>query len=281
MFRRNPSIADIYVKEVSTGLGEMLVPIYSPNSVDIRVGTIGRFVEGAFERRGHLADIIGGNDEWDNRVPKAPPASPGAFVFKSDDRVHLEPSGKVNIAGQDLVNARLSFTGDRAVVVSFAGVVEHAVLSPRTFDDMLWKLYLDGDLHPDEVVVWVLRRATSGTVLVNRKGGVDVEISADPSVVAGVISFDALSLGVKFGAGSSASYQYSGPDLTVAAKVKGLTRKGDAIETRRGFTSLEKASLEDYLGTDVPQVSAQSIVANADFGQSENDGLQRPIGSRA
>ena len=269
MFRK-PSIADIYVKEVSAGLGEMLVPIYSPNSVDIQVGTIGRFVEGAFERRGHLAEIIGGSSEWARQVPMAPPASPGAFVFTSQDSVRLEPAGTVSIAGQDLLKARLSFTDDRAVVVSFAGVVEHAVRTPRTFDDLLWKLHLDGELQPDEVVVWVLRRAASGTVLVNRKGGVDVEISADPALVAGVISYDGLSLGVKFGAGSSASYQYSGPDLTVAAKVKGLNRAGDDIVTRRGFAHLETASLEDYLGSDVPEISAQSIVANADFSQGES-----------
>jgi hypothetical protein len=268
MFRK-PSIADIYVKEVSAGLGEMLVPIYSPNSVDIQVGTIGRFVNGAFERRGHLAEIIGGNSEWVRQVPMAPPASPGAFVFTSQGSVRLEPAATVNIAGQDLLTARLSFTADRAVVVSFAGVVEQAVLSPRTFDDLLWKLYINGDLHPDEVVIWVLRRAASGTVLVNRKGGVDIELSADPALVAGVISYDGLSLGVKFGAGSSASYQYSGPDLTVAAKVKGLNRAGDDVATRRDFARLESAPLEDYLGSDVPQISAQSIVADADFSQGE------------
>jgi hypothetical protein len=256
------------VKEVSAGLGEMLVPIYSPNSVDIQVGTIGRFVNGAFERRGHLAEIIGENG-WVRRVPMAPPASPGAFVFTSQGSVRLEPAATVNIAGQDLLRARLSFTDDRAVVVSFAGVVEHSVLSPRTFDDLLWKLYLDGDLPPDEVVIWVLRRAASGTVLVNRKGGVDIELSADPALVAGVISYEGLSLGVKFGAGSSASFQYSGPDLTVAAKVKGLNRAGDDIATRRGFSRLKTASLEDYLGSDVPQISAQSIVADADFSQGE------------
>lgn len=272
MFGRKPSVADIYVKEVSSGLGEMLVPIFSPNSADIRVGTIGRFSEGSFERRGHLAGIIGGTDEWVRRVPLASSTSPGAFVFKSDGRVRLEPSGTVNIAGQDVLKAQLTFAQDRAVVVSFAGVVEHAVLSPRAFDDLLWKLYLDGDLHPDEVVIWVLRRAASGTVLVNRKGGVDVEVSADPAAVAGVISFEGLSLGVKFGAGSSASFQYSGPDLTVAAKVKGLNRTGDEIESRRGFTGLKKALLEDYLGSDVPQISAQSIVADADFSTGESDG---------
>ena len=272
MFRRQPSIADIYVKEVSAGLGEMLVPIYSPNSVGIAVGTIGRFTNGAFERRGHLAEVLGGDDEWASAVPMADPSAPGPFVFASHGSVSLKPSATVNVAGQDVLKARLSFTKDRAVVVSFAGVVEHAVLSPRTFDDLLWKLYLDGDLDPDDVVIWVLRRAASGTVLVNRKGGVDVEVSADPAALAGVISFDGLALGVKFGAGSSASFQLSGPDLAVGAKVKGLNQWGDDVESRRGFLHLEGASLADYLGADVPEVSAASVLADADFSQGEDDG---------
>lgn len=271
MFRK-PSVADIYIKEVSGGLGEMLVPIYSPNSAGIRVGTIGRFADGAFERRGHLAEILGGGDEWARAVPMAEPTAPGDFVFASHGGVSLEPSATVNLAGQDVLKARLSFTKDRAVVVSFADVVEQAVASPRAFDDLLWKHYLDGDLDPDDVVIWVLRRAASGTVLVNRKGGVDVEVSADPAALGGVISFEGLALGVKFGAGSSASFQYSGPDLAVAAKVKGLNRAGDDVESRRGFLDLEGASLADYLGTDVPEVLAASVLADADFSQGEDDG---------
>lgn len=272
MFRRKPSIADIYVKEVSAGLGEMLVPIYSPNSAGIAVGTIGRFTDGAFERRGHLAEILGGDDEWASAVPMTHPTAPGKIAFTSHEGVSLEPSATLNPAGQDILRARLRFTKDRAVVVSFADVVERAVASPRAFDDLLWKLYLDGDLDPCDVVIWVLRRAASGTVLVNRKGGVDVEVLADPAALGAGISLEGLALGVKFGAGSSASFQYSGPDLAVGAKVKGLNRAGDDVESRRGFLDLEGASLVDYLGTDVPEVSAASVLAEADFGQDEDEG---------
>jgi hypothetical protein len=271
MFRRKPSIADIYIKEVGDGLGEMLVPIFAPNSAGIAVGTIGRFTDGAFERRGHLAEILG-DKKWARKVPMADPVAPGPVVFASKDGVSLKSSATVSPAGQDLVKAQLSFTKDRAVVVSFADVVEQAVASPRTFDDLLWELYLGGDLDPDDVVIWVLRRAASGTVLVNRKGGVDVEVSADPAALGGGISFEGLALGVKFGAGSSASFQLSGPDLAVGAKVKGLNKAGEDVESRRAFLDLGGASLPDYLGTDVPEVSADSILAGADFSQGEDEG---------
>jgi hypothetical protein len=269
MFRR-PTIADIYVKEVRTGLGESLVPIYSPSAADVRVGTIGRFSQGQFEQRGHLDEVPAARD-WASLVPLAPPTSPASFVFVSDGSVTIAPSGTVNVAGQNLLSARLSFTGNRAVVASFSGVVESTVLSPRRFDDLLWKLYIEGDLKPDEVVAWVVRRAASGTVLVNRKGGVDIELSVDPSLVAGVISFQGLAVGVQFGAGSSASFQTSGADLAVAAKVKGLNRAGDEVETRRGFTALDGADLDDYLGSEVPEVTADSVLAGADFSQDEDE----------
>jgi hypothetical protein len=271
MFRRKPSVADIYIKEVSAGLGENLVPIYAPNSAGIKVGTIGRFADGAFERRGHLAEILG-DKKWAKAVPMADPTAPGPFIFASQDGVSLKSSATASATGQDVITARLSFTKDRAVVVSFADVVERAVASPRTFDDLLWELYIEGELDPEDVVIWVLRRAASGTVLVNRKGGVDIEVSADPVALGGAISLEGLALGVKFGAGSSASFQLSGPDLAVGAKVKGLNKAGDDIESRRGFVDLGHASLPDYLGEDFPEVSAASVLAGADFSQGEDDG---------
>jgi hypothetical protein len=271
MFRRQPSIADIYVREVAAGLDKMLVPIFAPNSAGIAVGTIGRFTDGAFERRGHLAKTLG-DKKWAKRVPMADPSAPAPFAFASIEGVSLTSSTTVSPAGQEMARVRLSFKKDRAVVVSFADVVEQAVANPRTFDDLLWELYLDGDLDPDDVVIWVLQRAASGTVLVNRKGGVNVEVAADPAALGGGIGLEGLALGVKFGAGSSASFQLSGPDLVVGAKVKGLNDAGDDVEGRRGFLDLSHAPLTDYLGTDVPEISAESILAGADFSRGEDDG---------
>ena len=91
--------------------------------------------------------------------------------------------------GQELLKGRLSFTGDRAVVASFAGVVEAQVQSPRSFDKLLWKLFAERRLAEDEFVVWACRTAATGTVMVNRKGGVDVELTVDPALVAGVLGW--------------------------------------------------------------------------------------------
>jgi hypothetical protein len=269
MFRK-PTIADIYLSEVRAGLDKLQVPVFSPDTPAVRVGTIARFIEGAFDRRGHLEEVVGGRNLWADLVPIAPPTSPASSVFVSRGRVDLSPCGTVNVAGKDLLKARLAFTKSRAVVASFTGVVERTVRSPRDFDDLLWRLYLGGDLKPDEVVVWGVRRARSGTVLINRKGGVNVELSVDPALVSGAISFQGLALGVTFGAGSQASYQVTGPDLMVATKVKGLSPSGGEIETRYGFGRLEGARLEDYLGSNVPEITTASILADADFSQDED-----------
>lgn len=269
MFRK-PTLADIYVKEVSTGLGESLVPVYSPATADVRVGTIGRFDDGEFDRRGHIEEVTRGQGSWADLAPMAPDTSPSSFLFVSRGSVQLVSSGTVSVAGKDLLKARLRFTKNRAVVASFAGVVNSTVRSPRDFDDLLWKLYLDGELEPNEVVVWTVRRASSGTVLINRTSGTDVELSIDPALVAEAISFQGLAVGVQFTAGTSASFQMSGTDLTVAVKVKGLNPTGNDIETRRGFTALEGAKLEDYLGSDVPEISSRSVLAGADFTQDDS-----------
>jgi hypothetical protein len=269
MFRK-PSLADIYVSEMRNKLDQSMVALFPPDAGDIRVGTIGRFNDGEFERRGHLEELLGGADAFAAAVPSAPPSDPGSLWFRSEDSVHLEPTGTVNAAGKDLLKARLSFTGDRSVVASFVGVVEHAAASPRTFDDTLWKLYVEGDLKQDEVVVWLHRHAASGTVLVNRKGGVDVELTVDPDLVGGVVSFANLGAGVTFGAGSQASSQVSNTNLTVCVKTKGLSRD-DAVRIvdRRGFEAETDTILADYVGMDVPETTADDVVAEADFTQPE------------
>jgi hypothetical protein len=269
MFRK-PSLADIYVKELRTRLDQSMVPLFPPDAADIRVGTIGRFTDGAFDRRGHLDEVLGGADAFAEKVPPADPTQPGSLWFRSEGSVHLEPAGTVTAMGKELLKAKLSFTGDRSVVASFAGVVEHAVSSPRMFDDLLWKLYIEGDLKPDEVVVWLHREAASGTVLVNRKGGVDVELTVDPDLVGGIVSFEGLGAGVTFGSGSSASSQISNTDLTVCVKVKGLS--GDEavrIVDRRGFEPSTDAILGDYLGSDVPEITPDEVIGEADFDEPE------------
>lgn len=267
MFRK-PTIADIYVDQVRSGLDDTWVPVYSPSTPDIKVGTIARFEDGALKRRGHLDKILGGHASFRAIVPLARPSDPAVFWFRTEGSVTLEPTGTVEVAGQQLLKGRLAFSGKRSVVASFAGLREWAVEDPRSFDDLLWKLYVEGDLHPDEVVVWSHRRAASGTVLVNRSGEVNVELSVDPALVGGVLSFEGLGVGVKFGAGSSASAQETGKNLAFAVQVKGLDDRHRQIVTTKGFQGVDGA-LDDLRGSDVPAVRASDVVSEVDFGAPE------------
>jgi len=270
MFRK-PSIADIYIKQLRTRFDSSFVPLFPPDRADIRVGTIGRFVDGAFERRGHLEDILGGEDAFKLEVPLATPSEPSTFSFHSASSVQLEPSVDVSIGGVNVVTARLSFTGNRAAVASFAGVVEQTVKSPKAFDELLWRLHLEGELASDDVVVWLHRRAASGTVLANRKGGISVEVMADPAVVGAILTFEGLGVGVRFGGGSQASWQTSGTALAVVVKTKGL--KGEyasEIENIRGFDAPIEGRLADFRDVDVPSIEPDDVLDGADFDQPED-----------
>jgi hypothetical protein len=270
MFGRKPTLADIYVSQIRTQLDARLVPVYSPATPNIRVGTIGRFTEGAFERRGHLEELLGGPAAFSEQVPLSLSGEPASFSFQSENSVKLEPSGTVSVAGKDLLKGRLSFSGERAVVAVFAGLVDRSVASPRTFDDLLWRLYYDGDLAQDEVVVWVHSEAASGTVLVNRKGNVNVELTVDPEVVTGGLGFDALGFGVKFGSGAQASAQLSGRNLTFAVQVKGLSPDDfSQVEDVRGFDGSDDESVMELLGNDIPSITTDDVICEADFTQPE------------
>jgi hypothetical protein len=268
---RKPTIADIYVKEVRTRLDASLVPVFPPDRPNVVVGTIARFVDGAFDRRGHLDNVVGGPAQFQALVPLAPPSEPTKSTFVSEGKVSIGSSATLSVGGRDRLAARVHFEGDRAVVASYDDVVEHAVLDPRTFDDLLWKLYTNGELADDEVVVSMCRRAGTGTVIVNRKGGLDVEVSVDPAIVAGGISFGNLAVGAEFGAGSQASWQLAGRDLIVGVEVKGLNRGGDDIEGRRGFTRLAGTAVENYLGSEFPTVTTDTVLLDTDFSEAEDD----------
>jgi hypothetical protein len=264
-FFRKPTIADIYIHQLTTKLDDSWVPLYSPSTPGIEVGTIGRFEDGSFKRRGHLDSVIGGRDAFEKAVPLLPPSDPGKFSFVTEGSVDVGPSATVEVLGRELLQAKLAFSGGRAVVASFVGLAESAAADPRSFDDLLWTLYADGRLDDDEVVVWSHRRAASGTILVNRKDRVDVEVSGDPQLLAGLISIENLGVGVTFGAGSSASAQESGTNLAFAVQVKGLDPDWrDRIVTAKGFQG-DDAAVDELLGSDVPQVTAADVIADVDF----------------
>jgi hypothetical protein len=84
---RKPTIADIYVEEVRTRLDPALVPVFPPDTADVRVGTVARFEHGSFRRRRHLEDILGGPTAFQHIVPLAPPTAPTKSTFVSQGRV--------------------------------------------------------------------------------------------------------------------------------------------------------------------------------------------------
>ena len=265
---RKPTLADIYIKELAQ-VERTTIPLYPPNAPDTRLGTIGRFANGTWERRGHLDDLLGGEGSFAAAVPPAPPTSPASFSFRSEGGVHLTPTGTATVMGKELLSGRLSFERDRAVVASFVGVVQSAVRSPRDFDRLLWKLYLEGELSSDEVVVAVHQRAASGTVLVNRKGGVDVDFTVDPAL-GGMVSLEGLGVGVQFGAGSQASAQVSGTDLSVGVELKGLSPdEVNRVVSVRNFAPTVDAAVEQLEDADVPCVTVAALLDGADFDRPE------------
>jgi hypothetical protein len=267
-----PSVAEIYVEHMRKRFDRTLVPLFPPDAAEVRVGTIGRFVNGEFDRRGHLEEILGGADAFEREVALAEATNPGNLAFMSDGSVELSPSVAVSVGGVQLLRAKLSFTGTRAVVASFCGVVERAVKSPRQFDDILWRLYFEQRLREEEVVVFSHRRAASGVVLVNRKSGVEVEIMADPALVGAVITLEGLGLGpgIKFGEGSAVSARVTGENLTVAVKAKGLVGPAaDRVDDVRSFEADDDRALAEFEGVDVPLIDAQDVIGEADFDTPE------------
>jgi len=244
---RKPSLADIYVRELSGSLDPSLVPLFTPDTA-VEIGTTGRFVEGRFETTGTLAQL--GVPTVEKSLHKA--ASDWAFT--SGDSVQLEPQGEVpGPLGTPLLTARLRFSGDRAVVAAFSGVKE--ANPSQALDDILWQLYADGRLDPDEVVISYLRTAESGTVVVNRKRDVSVELLADPSVVGAVLSMQALGLGVTFGAGRQASFQLSGRRLVPFVRAKGLSKDlRPRIEHVRKYAPVPGQAASEFEGLPVPYV---------------------------
>jgi hypothetical protein len=261
MFRK-PSLADIYVRELSGKLDRSLVPLFTPDTA-VGIGTTGRFVDGRFEPTGSLAElgVIGVQDTVHTAVAD--------WSFTSGGAVHLEPQVEVpGPLGRPLLSARLRFAGDRAVAVAFSGVKE--VNPASSLDDVLWSLYVDGRLDPDEVVISYLRTADTGTVVVNRKRGVVVEVVADPSVVGPVLSLQALGLGVAFGGGQQASLQLTGRSFVPFVRAKGLTKEQrPRIENVRRFTPVPGQAASEFEGLPVPEVPTDALLTGVDFDAAE------------
>jgi hypothetical protein len=191
-------------------------------------------------------------------------------VFASEGAVDLAPDGTVSIGGVDLLKGKLSFRRDRAVVASFRGVTETTAVWTSELNSQVWQLYLNGRLAPTSVVVRTVRRAVSGTVVVSRKGGITVELAADPKLLGGLLSLQGLGAGVTFTGGTQASMQLSGPDMTPFVRVKGVDESawGDLVDVKAFENSPSAmAALEDI---DIPDLGVDAAQGAADWNEPED-----------
>jgi hypothetical protein len=211
-------IAEIYVSELRKFLDPEIVPIFTPDTT-IEVGDFGSFDDGRFVRRGNVADK-GLQLDVDQ-------AAVNPFEFASSGKVSIGPSVKVpKPAGGELLKAIVSFTKARAVVSSFKAGVERSVRDSDGFSDQLMQLWYGKELRPDRSVVWSVRRAAGGTVLISQDAGNQVEVIVDAALLgpAGITLSD-LSAGVTFGAERKVTWKMSsgGAPLVVWARILTLS----------------------------------------------------------
>ncbi len=260
---RKPSLADIYVHELKTRLDRTLIPLFTPDT-NIAIGTVGRFEKGRFSPRRPLPVSV-------LTSLQTTTSNSADWVFSSEGSVQLTPKATVTTPlGQQLLAATLSITKNRSVVASFAGMTETRVVSQDVLDMTLWGLYKDGELNPNDLVVWYRRGASSGTVVVARKGNVGIDITADAALLGGMVTLQGLGLGVNLGGGSQADFQMSGNNLTAFLKVKGLGRRSTTIEEIRGFEPDGGDGIEELSGVPVPELTNDEVLEGVDFSIPED-----------
>jgi hypothetical protein len=195
-------IAQIYVSELRKRMEPLVIPIFTPDTA-IDVGDFGSFEDGRFVRKGNLAARGVALDVTENEH--------AGFEFASDGKVSIGPSVKVpNPAGGELVQATLTFSGGRAVVTSFQQGVDRAVDDADAFGETLAALWASKELRTDRAVVWSVRRAKGGTVVVSEEGGNEVKLVADSALLGPAgITLGGLAAGVSFGSERKATWKLS------------------------------------------------------------------------
>lgn len=231
-------VARIYINELRTSLDPNIVPVFTPDAA-LEVGDFCSFEDGRLVSRGNVADrgLVLEIDEV--------PANP--FEFASGGKVSLSPSVKLpNPAGGDLLKTVLSFTRARAVVASYQNGVERSVNDADGFAGQLMQLWYAKKLRTDRVVIWSLRRATGGTVLVSEDSGNEVEIFADSALLGPAgITLGGLSAGVTFGAERKATWKMSSAvaPLVVWARIFKLSRDQAQVVDEFGFEAPARANV--------------------------------------
>lgn len=200
-------IAKIYVTELRTRLDTFVVPIFAPDT-SIEVGDFGTFDDGQFVFRGKVMSR--------GLEPDVEEKPVSGFEFASSGKVSIAPSVVVpNATGSgNLLKTLLSFKKSRAVVASFQGGVERRVRDADAFGEALMTLWYAKKLNKDRVVVWSLRRASGGTVVVSEDGDNQVEVMADSALLGPAgLTLAGLSVGVQFGAEQKATWKLSSANL--------------------------------------------------------------------
>jgi hypothetical protein len=200
------TIADTYVRQLRQ-LDATVIPMFPPSD-QVTVGSIGTYKGGRYVETSHLRD----------RLPEPPvEAKRGSELFQTQGAVSLVPlDATVGVAGKQLVKGSLRFGRDDAVVASFHDIVESKVPDKDEFQRYVQGLYQQGELRADRVVVWKVRLATSGAIVVANGKSASVDVSADPSVLGGPLSLSNLGLGVSFSNERNTGYLLSDASLVVS-----------------------------------------------------------------
>lgn len=247
MFDR--AVAHTYIRELKVHLDRKYVPVFTPDTV-IDVGDFGSLEDGRFIRKGSVADRGITLD-----IRETPVA---AQTFASTGKVAIKPGATVAAGGRELLGATLQFSKSRAIVTAFRSGVDRAVSDADHFADQLGELWTTKELRTDRCVVWQVRRAHGGTVIVSQDGGNSVALTADPTLLcAPAINLGNLSLHVELGASAKAVWTIPPQDGDLLVSM-GLYRwSGREAEDAFGFTG---RSAEAGTGRPAP-VAADDLLA--------------------
>ncbi len=205
--------AAIYIRELRERYDSTVVPMFPPDTA-VDVGDFGEFVDGQWVRHGSLRDRQEIMPE-PNETPIAP------FSFASSDKFEFGPSVEIpKPGGGTLLEATMKFSEDRAVAVSFQGGVERSHPDRPVLERHLLALWYGKRLGDDLAVVWKVRRAAGGTLVVSQDGGTSVSVRADAAVLgAAGLSLAGMSAGVAFTHESNATWKLSTEDIPLTTSM--------------------------------------------------------------
>jgi hypothetical protein len=213
----NRTVAQTYIRELKIHLDRKYVPVFTPDTA-IEVGDFGALEDGRFVKRGNLADRGLTLDILETQV--------AAQTFASTGKVTISASATVEVAGQKLLGATLTFKKSKAIVTAFRSGVDQGVRDADRFADQLAALWTSKELRTDRAVVWHVRRAHGGTVIVSQDGNNSVALTADPTKLAApAINFGNLSLHVELGTAKKAVWTIPPQDGDLVVSM-GLYRWG-------------------------------------------------------